>query len=99
VNAFFQTVSTQRNSIISSDLTYTILSEQAEFVTFSIEGLTSFSEENILSAARLGAASRVLNTPDGLRSIERQILNYMIKGIETPRFKRVACAESVIAMN
>jgi outer membrane protein insertion porin family len=78
VNAFFQTVSTQRNSIISSDLTYTILSEQAEFVTFSIEGLTSFSEENILSAARLGAASRVLNTPDGLRSIERQILNYMM---------------------
>lgn len=77
VNAFFQTVSTQRNSILSSDLTYTILSEQSEFVTFSIEGLSNFSEENILSAARLGAASRVLNTPDGLRSIERQILNYM----------------------
>lgn len=77
VNAFFQTVSTQRNSILSSDLTYTVLSEQAEFVTFVIEGLSNFSEENILSAARLGAASRVLNTPDGLRSIERQILNYM----------------------
>jgi outer membrane protein insertion porin family len=77
VNAFFQTVSTQRNSILSSDLTYTVLSEQAEFVTFSIEGLHNFSEENILSAARLGAASRVLNTEEGLRSIERQILNYM----------------------
>ncbi len=77
INAFFQTVSTQRNSIVSSDLTYTILSEQAEFVTFSIEGLSNFSEEHILSAARLGAASRVLNTHDGLRSIERQILNYM----------------------
>lgn len=78
VNTFFQTVSTQRNSILSSDLTYTILSEQAEFVTFVIDGLKQFSQENILSAARLGAASRVLNTQDGLRSIERQILNYMI---------------------
>lgn len=77
VNAFFQTVSTQRNSILSSDLTYTVLSEQAEFITFVIEGLNQFSQENILSAARLGSASRVLNTPDGLRSIERQIANYM----------------------
>ncbi len=77
VNAFFQTVSTQRNSIISSDLTYTILSEQSEFVTFTIEGLNEFDEESILAAARLGTASRILNKEEGLRSIERQIEIYM----------------------
>jgi outer membrane protein insertion porin family len=77
VNAFFQTVSTQRSSIVSSDLTYTILSEQSEFVTFTIEGLKEFDEQSILASARLGTASRILNTDEGLRSIERQIENYM----------------------
>ncbi len=77
VNAFFQTVSTQRSSIVSSDLTYTILSEQSEFVTFKVEGLKEFDEQSILASARLGTASRILNTDEGLRSIERQIENYM----------------------
>lgn len=77
INGFFQTVSTQKNSIVSSDLTYTVLSEQSEFVSFTIEGLREFDQESILSAARVGSSSRIVNNSDGLRTIERQILNYM----------------------
>jgi outer membrane protein insertion porin family len=77
INAFFQTVSTQKNSILSSDLTYTVWSEESHFVAIDIEGLNQFSEQSILNAARLGPASRIANTPDSLTLIQNQIISYM----------------------
>jgi outer membrane protein insertion porin family len=77
INAFFQTVSTQKNSILSSDLTYTVWAEESRFVSFSFEGLKEFNEQSILMSARLGPSSRVLNTAESLHLIEKQIVSYM----------------------
>ncbi len=77
INAFFQTVSTQKNSIISSDLTYTVWSEESRFVSISIEGLEQFSDQSILNAARLGPSSRIANTPESLALIQNQVISYM----------------------
>lgn len=77
LNAFFQTVSTQKNSILSSDLTYTIWSEQSQFVSIDIDGLSHFSESSILNASRLGPSSRIANTPESLELIRHHIVSYM----------------------
>ncbi len=77
INAFFQTVSTQKNSIISSDLTYTVWSEESRFVAIEIEGLEQFSAQSVLNAARLGPSSRIANTPESLTLIQNQIISYM----------------------
>ncbi len=77
VNAFFQTVSTQKNSILSSDLTYTVWSEESRFVAITIEGRERFSEQSILNAARLGPSSRIANTADSLALIQKQVISHM----------------------
>ncbi len=77
INAFFQTVSTQKNSILSSDLTYTVWSEESRFVAIDITGLNQFTEQSLLNAARLGPSSRVANTPESLTLIQSQIVSYM----------------------
>jgi outer membrane protein assembly factor BamA len=77
INAFFQTVSTQKNSILSSDLTYTVWAEESRFVSFTFEGLREFNEQSILMSARLGPSSRVLNSEESLNLIQKQIVSYM----------------------
>ncbi|MFN4895617.1 MAG: translocation/assembly module TamB domain-containing protein [Pseudomonadota bacterium] len=91
INAFFQTVSTQKNSILSSDLTYTVWSEESRFVTISIEGLNQFSEQSILNAARLGPSSRIANTPESLTLIQNQIATYMNEHGFTAASASVSC--------
>ena len=77
INGFVQNLSTQRNNIVSSDLTYTILAEQPTFLEFEMTGLDEFSQDNILSAAHLAGGSRIKNTPDTLASIRRDVVRYM----------------------
>jgi outer membrane protein insertion porin family len=77
INGFIQAISNQTNNIVSSDLTYTILSEQATFLETNILGVSAFDERDILNAARLGLGSRVRNTRETLASIKRDILRYM----------------------
>jgi outer membrane protein insertion porin family len=77
INGFFQTVSTQKNSILSSDLTYTVWAEESRFVSFTFDGLSEFDERGILTAARLGPSSRILNSAESLHSIQKQVLDYM----------------------
>jgi outer membrane protein insertion porin family len=77
INGFIQSLSNQNNNIVSSDLTYTVLAEQSTFLTFGIEGLNAFDEEDILSAARLGPGSRVRNDPETLAAVQRDIIKYM----------------------
>ena len=77
INAFSQTVSTQQNAIASSDLTYTILSEQAEFVSLNVLGTEQVSEDALLSAARIARTSRIKNNAESLSTIQRDMLNYL----------------------
>lgn len=77
INGFSQTVSTQRNPIISSDLTYTILSEHNEFLTISSSGLQSINEDELLQAARIGRGSRIQNNGESLSTIQRDMVNYL----------------------
>jgi outer membrane protein insertion porin family len=77
INAFFQTVSTQKNSILSSDLTYTVWAQESRFVSFTFEGLKEFNEQSILMSARLGPSSRVLNSDESLNLIQKQIVSYI----------------------
>lgn len=74
VNGFVQSVSTQQNIILSSDFTYTILSEQAELVDIKIEGLRKLDEEDILNAARIGRDSRLQPDPESLGMVRRDIV-------------------------
>lgn len=92
INAFFQTVSTQRNSILSSDLTYTVWSEESRFVAIEISGLKKFSEQSVLNAARLGPSSRVANTPESLNLIQNQIFSYMNENGYLSASVAVTCA-------
>ena len=77
VNGFIQSVSTQQNLILSSDLTYTILAEQAVLVEITVKGTDRTDEQDILSAARIGRESRILNNPESLTTIQRNITNYL----------------------
>lgn len=77
INAFVQSVSTQQNAIFSSDLTYTILSEQASLVDIKIEGLEQLDEQTVLNAARIGRESRVQPDPESLSMVRRDILVYL----------------------
>jgi outer membrane protein insertion porin family len=77
INAFFQTVSTQKQPILSSDLTYTVWAEESKFITFSFEGLKEFNEQAILTSARLGPSSRVLTTSESLELVQKQVIAYM----------------------
>jgi outer membrane protein insertion porin family len=77
INAFSQTISTQQNAIASSDLTYTILSEQAEFVSLHVVGAQEIAEDELLSAARIAATSRIKNNADSLATIQRDLLNFL----------------------
>jgi outer membrane protein insertion porin family len=77
INGFSQTVSTQRNPIISSDLTYTILSEHNEFLDISVSGLQNFREDDLLQAARVGGGSRIQNNAESLGTIQRDMVNYL----------------------
>jgi outer membrane protein insertion porin family len=92
INAFFQTVSTQKNSILSSDLSYTVWAEESKFIRFTFAGLKAFDEEAILSSARLGPASRVLTTPESLELIQKQILSYM----NSQGFRDATCAVTCV---
>jgi outer membrane protein insertion porin family len=94
INAFFQTVSTQKNSILSSDLTYTVWAEESRFVSFTFEGLRKFNEQSILMAARLGPSSRVLNTDESLNLIQKQILSYMHDQGYRDAMVQVTCASA-----
>ena len=77
VNGFIQSVSTQENIILSSDLTYTILAEHATLVDITIEGNHQTDEQEILNAARIGSESRIQNNPESLATIQRNILGYL----------------------
>ena len=77
VNGFIQSVSTQQNIILSSDLTYTIWAEQASLVDITIEGQENTDSQDILNAARIGAESRIQNNPESLATIQRNVLNYL----------------------
>ncbi len=74
INGFIQSVSTQQNPIASSDLTYTILSEQPSLVDITVTGLAALDEQDILIAARLGRDSRILPDKEGLSMIRRDIV-------------------------
>jgi outer membrane protein insertion porin family len=91
INAFFQTVSTQKNSILSSDLTYTVWSQESRFVSITVKGLSEFSEQSILNAARLGPSSRIANTPESLLLIQNQIASYMHDHAFTSASAMIAC--------
>jgi len=91
INAFFQTVSTQKNSILSSDLTYTVWSEESRFVSIAVEGLNEFSKQSILNAARLGPSSRIANTQESLSLIQRQIVSHMQEHAFTSSATVVSC--------
>ncbi len=77
INAFIQTVSTQKNSILSSDVTFTVLSKQAQFVTLNVAGNRALHRSDLLSAARLNTNSRIENSPSTLLLIEKQLVSYM----------------------
>ncbi len=77
VNGFIQSVSTQENIILSSDLTYTILSEHAALVEITVEGLDQTDEQDLLNAARIGSESRIQNNSESLATIQRDILGYL----------------------
>jgi outer membrane protein insertion porin family len=77
INGFIQSVSTQQNLIVSSDLTYTILAEQAVLVNITVEGTDRTDEQDILSAARIGPESRIQNNPESLATIQRNITSYL----------------------
>jgi outer membrane protein insertion porin family len=77
VNGFIQSVSTQQNLILSSDLTYTILAEQAVLVDIKVQGADRTDEQDILSAARIGSDSRIQNNPESLATIQRNITSYL----------------------
>jgi outer membrane protein insertion porin family len=74
---FLQSMPSRRQAALSSDLAYTILSEQSRFVDLQVEGLSAFERESILASARLGLASRVRNSSEALESIHRGIVQYM----------------------
>jgi outer membrane protein insertion porin family len=93
INAFFQTVSTQKNSILSSDLTYTVWAEESRFVSFSFEGLNEFNENGILTAARLGPSSRIINTEESLSLIRNQVSSYLHSQGYRDGSVRVTCTE------
>jgi len=77
VNGFIQSVSTQQNLILSSDLTYTILAEQAVLVDITVEGTDRTDEQDILTAARIGQESRIQNNPESLATIQRNVIGYL----------------------
>ncbi len=77
VLGFLQSMPSRRQAALSTDLAYTILSEQSRFVDLQVEGLSAFERESILTAARIGLASRVRNTSEALESIRRDIVQYM----------------------
>lgn len=77
VNAFVQSVSTQQNAIVSSDLTYTILSEQPSLVEITVEGTDKTDAQDILIAARIGRESRIKDAPESLAMIQRDIILYL----------------------
>lgn len=77
LNAFFQTVSTQKNSIVSSDITFTILAKQSTSSSFEIEGHESFRKLDLLTAARLNPSSRIENSSSTLNLIEKQLVSFM----------------------
>ena len=77
LNAFFQTVSTQKNSIISSDITFTILAKQSTLISYEIEGNDSFRKLDLLTAARLSPSSRIENSFSTLNLIEKQIVTFL----------------------
>ncbi|MEY4670118.1 MAG: hypothetical protein RL518_2817 [Pseudomonadota bacterium] len=78
INGFIQSVSTQENIILSSDLTYTILAEQAILVDIKVEGADRVDEQDILNAARIGPESRIQNNAESLATIQRNILGYLL---------------------
>lgn len=77
LNAFFQTVSTQKNSIVSSDITFTILAKQSTSSSFELEGNNSFRKLDLLTAARLSPSSRIENSSSSLSLIEKQLIAFM----------------------
>jgi outer membrane protein insertion porin family len=77
VNGFIQSVSTQQNLILSSDLTYTILAEQAVLVEITVQGTDHTDEQDILGAARIGSESRIQNDAESLSTIQRNITGYL----------------------
>jgi len=77
INGFIQNVSTQENTIFSSDLTYTILSEQQALVDITVEGERECDEDEILIAARIGKESKIQNDPESLAMIQRDIGAYL----------------------
>lgn len=77
INGFIQSVSTQQNLILSSDLTYTILAEQAVLVKITVEGTDRIDKQDILNAARIGQESRILNNTESLTTIKRNITSYL----------------------
>lgn len=93
INGFFQTVSTQKNSILSSDVTFTVWSEEARFVDITVKGNDNFSESGVLNAARLGPSSRVANTHESLKLIEGQISNYLKENGYTLNRVNASCTE------
>lgn len=91
INAFFQTVSTQKNSILSTDLTYTVWSQESRFVNITIEGNDEFTEQSILNASRLGPSSRVATSAESLNLIKHQIVSYMVENGFTRASVEVTC--------
>lgn len=77
LSAFVQSMPSRRQSALGSDLTYTILSEQPELIAIHVTGATTVPQEEILAAARLGAASRVKNRAESLASIQRDVVQFM----------------------
>ena len=77
INGFIQSVSTQENLQLSSDLTYTIFAEQASLVDIKVQGQTETDEQDILIAARIGADSRILDNKESLETIQRNINTYL----------------------
>jgi outer membrane protein insertion porin family len=77
INGFIQSVSTQENLQLSSDLTYTIFAEQASLVDITVQGQSETDEQDILIAARIGSDSRILDNPESLGTIQRNIQTYL----------------------
>jgi hypothetical protein len=92
LSAFAQSVSTQRDTALSADLTYTILSEQARLVDISFRGLGNTGETALLEAGRFGPASRIKNNRDSLFTIERDLSQYLVRQGYLSATVSAACA-------
>lgn len=77
-SGFIESVPSRQNTALRADLTYTVLAQQTEFLKIDVTGAFQLNKEDVISAARLGPASRIKNTEAVLENIARDISEYCL---------------------